>query len=198
MDINSNNPLIDQLPSQNEVYQNHNNNLNNNNEQTPSNYTPPSIYDNNNNIDHEINKDNNEGLLSSLDAPSAYAIYQKPSIKDPLSQDNNNYTSQTDKNENNSNTYPKLIDHPLNHPPLQSKEEEQIPEDTNLEVKETPVYQLQIERQQINNNRNNNRNNSSCCEECCDDCEKGCDCSNADWSKVGAAIGQALQNIKFG
>ena len=38
MDINSNNPLIDQLPTQNEVYQSHNNN-----EQTPSDYIPHNI-----------------------------------------------------------------------------------------------------------------------------------------------------------
>ena len=200
MDINSNNPLIDQLPSQNEVYQNHNNNLNYNNEQTPSNYTPPSIYDNHNNIDQEMNKDNidnNEGRLSSLDAPPAYDIYQQTGTKDPLIQNNNNYPSQTDKNENDSNTYPKLIDHPLNLPPLQSKEEEQMPDDTNLEVKKTPVYQLQVQRQQINNDRNNNRNNNSndrsSCDECCDRC-----CSNINLSGIGPAIGRALQNIKFG
>ena len=72
-----------------------------------------------------------------------------------------------------------------------------MPDDTNLEVKKTPVYQLQVQRQQINNDRNNNRNNNSndrsSCDECCDRC-----CSNINLSGIGPAIGRALQNIKFG
>ena len=53
MDDNSNNPILDQLPSENEVLQN--NNDNNSNEQIQSNYTPPPIYENNNsNIPQEV------------------------------------------------------------------------------------------------------------------------------------------------
>ena len=119
MDINSNNPLIDQLPTQNEVYQSHNNN-----DQTPSDYIPPPIYDNN--IIQDINKDNNdnnEPRLSTLEAPPAFDNYIKLDVKDPLSQDNNNYPSQTDKDENNSNIDNKQINHPLNLPFQQSTEE---------------------------------------------------------------------------
>ena len=219
MDINSNNPLIDQLPTQNEVYQSYNNN-----DQTPSDYIPPPIYDNN--IIQDINKDNNdnnEPRLSTLEAPPAFDNYIKLDVKDPLSQDNNNYPSKTDKDENNSNINHKLINHPLNRPFLEPIEEEQKPQDTNLKVKE-PVYQLQVMPQQKNNN---NKNNSSCCEECCcDDCKDCCkvccddcktcgedcryecntccaeccdnckdccaDCCKTNWSNFGPAFGQAL------
>ena len=212
MDINSNNPLIDQLPTQNEVYQSHNNN-----DQTPSDYIPPTIYDNN--ISQDINKDNNdnnEPRLSTLEAPPAFDNYIKLDVKDPLSQDNNNYPSQTDKDENNSNINHKLINHPLNRPFLEPIEEEQKPQDNNLIVKE-PVYQLQVMPQQTNNNKNN----SSCCQECCDGCcaeycehchiccEECCDdfknCCADYWKTClrdcgpafGQALGQALTNIKI-
>ena len=212
MDINSNNPLIDQLPTQNEVYQSHNNN-----EQTPSDYIPPPIYDNN--IIQDINKDNNdnnEPRLSTLEAPPAYDNYIKLDVKDPLSQDNNNYLSKTDKNENNSDIDNKQINHPLNRPFLQSTEEGQKPQDTNLIVNE-PVYQLQVLPPQ----ENNNKNNSSCCQECCDGCcaeycedchiccEEGCDdCKEccADYWKAclrdfgpafGRALGEGLRNIRL-
>ena len=196
MDGNSNNPLLDQLPTQNEIYQSHNNNNNNNNnEQTPSNYIPPPIYDNN--IPQEItqdNNDNNDGRLSCLEAPPAFDNNQKPSIQEPLSQDNNNYPSQTDINENNSNIYNKPIDHPLNIPSPQSIEEEQKSQGPSFEFKE-PVYQLQVMPQQ----QNYNRNNSSCCEDCCDgccSCDGCCDdcnecCRNINWLGIlrGLAIG---------
>ena len=180
MDDNSNNPIIDQLPSQNEVYQNHNNNLNYNNEQTPSNYIPPSIYDNNNNIDQEINNDNNdnnESRLSSLDAPPAYDIYQPSGVQDPLNQDSLNI---------------------YNNPP-QSIGGKEIFQETNSETVE-PVYQLQVDPY-----KHHNGIIRPCCECCCGDCCCDCDrcsedccaeccrcCKNVDWVAVLRAIAIGL------
>ena len=90
--------------------------------------------------------------------------------------DNSNYPSQTNINENNPNNA-NIEDKPINLSPNipspHSIEEEQIPQDTNLEVKE-PAYQLQVIPQQINNNNKNNRSScEDCCNDCCDDC---CSC----------------------
>ena len=201
MENNSNNPLSDQLPTQNEIYQSHNNNVKYNNEQTPSNYNPPPIYDNN--IPQEINQDNNnnEGRLSSLEAPPAYDNYQPLDVKAPLS-----YPSQTNIKDNNSNIYDKPINHPLNISSPQSIKKEQIPQDTKLEVKE-PVYQLQVVPQQQYYNINNRPCCQECCNKCCDDCQSCCDdccdscCKNINWSACakgfGSGLGKALSNLKI-
>jgi hypothetical protein len=186
MDINSNNPLIDQLPTQNEVYQSHNNN-----EQTPSNYIPPPIYANNN-IQNETNKDindNNEDQLSSLEAPPAYDNFLTLDVKDPLSQDN---------------IY-------LNNKPPQSTGRDQISQENNSEVEE-PVYQLNVLPHE-NYDRDSRPCCECCCgdcccycdrcnEDCCGECSRCCStcCRNIDWAKVFmtiimvlAAAGRALK-----
>ena len=186
MDINSNNPLIDQLPTQNEVYQSHNNN-----EQTPSNYIPPPIYANNN-IQNETNKDindNNEPRLSTLEAPPAYDNFLTLDVKDPLSQDNIN----------------------LNNKPPQSTGRDQISQENNSEVEE-PVYQLNVLPHE-NYDRDSRPCCECCCddfccycdrcsEDCCGECSRCCStcCRNIDWAKVFmtiimvlAAAGRALK-----
>ena len=179
MDINSNNPLADQLPTQNEVNQSHNNN-----EQTPSNYIPPPIYDNNiseetnkDNKENNDNNDNNEDQLSTLEAPPAYDNYQQLDVKDSLIQDNIN----------------------LNNKSPQSTGRDQISQENNSEVEE-PVYQLNVLPHE-----NYDRDSRPCCECCCGDCCCYCDrcnedccgecsrccstcCSNIDWGKVCIAL----------
>ncbi len=178
MDGNSINLTVNQLPTQNEVYQIHNN-TNYNNEQTPSNYIPPSIFDNN--ISQEINQDNNESRLSSLDAPPTYNNYQPSGVKDPLSQDNLNIYNKSP----------------------QSIGGKEISQETNSVVEE-PVYQLQVEPYQ--NYNDIFRPCCQCCcgeiccdcdrcsEDCCDECNSCCDrcCTNPNCIKFFQALSIAL------
>ena len=106
MDDNSNNPILDQLPSENEVLQN--NNDNNSNEQIQSNYTPPPIYENNNsNIPQEVlhPPQNVPVQYPPPPPPAPRTIYEELNIQNPLSQNNNNITPQSNSNSTETNIY---------------------------------------------------------------------------------------------
>ena len=85
MKDNSNNQLLDQLPTQDEIIQ-----INNNNNQTPSDYIPPPINENNSNINKTPQEIPSQPEYPPIEIQTPQqkpnSIYEELKIKDPLSQ----------------------------------------------------------------------------------------------------------------
>ena len=175
---------------------------NNNYQQTTVNYTPPPVYDSN--AIQEYPKPSED--VPSQNVPVQYApfpeqnqnqpntIYQSVNVPDPLSQNFNNYQTQSNTNPNNPNIYDNQIYLPTNIPTPEPAEVKQ--EELKVEVPE-PVYQLQVvpapQSNQIQNTNQNVKYEESCCDCCldcmkdfCDGCCRDCEkcCENIDWAAI--------------
>ena len=162
MDSSSNNQLLEELPTKNEVILN-----SNNNEQTSSDYIPPPIYDNNNNnIPQEVSNPPEYPSIQEITPQQNSSIPQEElNIQDPLSQNVNTSIPETNTNTYNVNTNPTPVnnDNQLYVEPMKVEE----PEKPKLTVQQQTRMKTYAELEK--------EAKGSCCEECCDNC---CECDN--------------------
>ena len=200
MDDFPSNKLIDDLPTQNEVMQSSSNNA----PQTPTELTPPPIYDNNN---------NNNNQPSPAPAPSPYynppPIYNN-NVPQEVKQDNNNYQPQANYTPPPiyNNNIPQEIPKPSANVSYQKPQDPlsqnynnyasqagansaqanvydnqielppELPTPQIVEFKQLPAVKEPVYQMQPmviqNQKRVNYVSSRSCCDECCDDCANCC------------------------